>query len=172
MWPPAKTIAARTAPMASGASAEPDSTATMIVKTRKKVPMNSVAYLRMVFLWVSGWGSGGQKFEQAGGPEPGDELVVDEDRGHHPDALLEQLVQQGRLFGGVLLLVLDLLLGQQGLVLGAQRAAGGGVQHDVAHQGVSFQVDGQQAAARAGSNCAKVRPGVCSAVSTRSTSST
>src|SRR5256885_17155624 len=115
MCPPAKTIAASTRPMASGARLNPDSTVVQIVKTRKKVPMNSVAYLRNA---LTSAGSGRQDFEQAGRPEPGHVLVADEDGRHHPDALLDQLVQQGRLLGGVLLLVLDALVGQEGLILG------------------------------------------------------
>ena len=47
MWPPAKIIAARTPPIATGASAAPVSTAVQTVKTRKNVPMNSTRYLRI-----------------------------------------------------------------------------------------------------------------------------
>src|SRR5947207_3445687 len=135
MWPPAKTIAARTRPMASGARANPDSTVVQMVKTRKKVPMNSVAYLRNALTSVE---SGRQDLEEAGRPEPGHVLVADEDGRHHPDALLDQLVQQGGLLGGVLLQVLDALVGQQGLVLGAQRAAGRRVEDDIAHRLLPF----------------------------------
>src|SRR5437763_657755 len=80
MCAPAKTIAASTRPMASGARLNPDSTVVQIVKTRKKVPMNSVAYLRNA---LTSAGSGRQDLEQAGRPEPGHVLVADEDGRHH-----------------------------------------------------------------------------------------
>src|SRR3989440_12065384 len=151
MWPPAKTIAARTRPMASGATLSPDSTVVQMVKTRKKVPMNSVAYLRNALTSAE---SGRQDLEEAGRPETGYVLLADEDGRHHPDALLDQLVQQGRLLGGVLLQVLDALVGQEGLVLGAQRAAGGRVEDDVVHRNFPFSRRGR-GSDRTGRRCGR-----------------
>src|SRR2546423_14468099 len=151
MWPPAKTIAARTRPMASGATLSPDSSVVQMEKTRKKVPMNSVAYLRNALTSAE---SGRQDLEEAGRPETGHVLLADEDGRHHPDALLDQLVQQGRLLGGVLLQVLDAPVGQQGLVLGAQRAAGRRVEDDVAHGRFPFSRRGR-GSGRTGRTCAR-----------------
>ena len=55
MWPPAKIITISAAPMASGGMtpAAPGMTVQPTVRTRKKVPMNSVRYLFMVGWWVS-----------------------------------------------------------------------------------------------------------------------
>src|SRR4051812_26862053 len=100
MWPPANTRATRTAPMPSGASAEWVETAKQIVITRKKVPMNSIVYLRI-----------GQQLQQASGAESGNVFVSDEDGGHHADALRLQLIEQRGLLGGVLLDVGDALIG-------------------------------------------------------------
>src|SRR4029453_6271089 len=136
--PPAKTMAVSVTPIASGARGAFARTVLTIVKTRKKVPMNSAAYLRIVGSGRSG-GSGREEFQQAVRPEAGDVLVPDEARPPHPDPLAGQLVQECRVLRGIPLGVLDLLVGQELLVLGAQRAARGGVEHDVRHRSVSIR---------------------------------